>query len=368
MARVGRLDTVIARHRSASCIRFYRAVVTLVLIINLLEAAMPIRHSWIASLVASTLIALLPFAASADTDSAAYPTKPIRLVFPWTSGGTLSDLARSLGDGIAQRLGQPVVVDYKPGASSTIAAGLVARSAPDGYTLLIGGNPTYAINQFTHRKLSYDPAVDLAPVALVATAPFFVMTGPSLPVSDLNELLAYAKAHPGKLSYGTPGIGSVPHLSVVRFAEQAGLDLVHVPYNGQSQFMTDLMGGHIDLVFSSAGFPYIQSGKVKGIAVTSPQRVPGAPTIPTVAEAGVKGFSAEVWWGIAAPRGTPPAIVDKLNQAINEVIGESAFKQRFAEAGYRFETGTAAQFASRIQGEIPVWKNVVARANLTGGE
>lgn len=329
---------------------------------------MPARPTWIASLAAAALLAVLPPAASADTDTAAYPTKPIRLVFPWTSGGSLSDLARSLGDGVSQRLGQPVVVDYKPGASSTIAAALVARSAPDGYTLLIGGNPTYAINQFTHRKLSYDPAIDLAPVALVATAPFFVMTGPSLPVSNLNELLAHARAHPGKLSYGTPGVGSVPHLSVVRFAEQAGLDLVHVPYNGQAQFMTDLIGGHIDLVFSSAGFPYIQSGKVKGLAVTGAQRVPGAPDIPTVAEAGVKGFSAEVWWGIAAPRGTPSAIVDKINHAINGVIGEAAFQQRFAEAGYRFETGTPAQFASRIQGEIPVWRNVVARANLTGGE
>ncbi|WP_420225116.1 Bug family tripartite tricarboxylate transporter substrate binding protein [Pigmentiphaga litoralis] len=329
---------------------------------------MPARPIWIASLAAAALLAVLPPAASADADTAAYPTKPIRLVFPWTSGGSLSDLARSLGDGVSQRLGQPVVVDYKPGASSTIAAALVARSAPDGYTLLIGGNPTYAINQFTHRKLSYDPAIDLAPVALVATAPFFVMTGPSLPVSNLNELLAHARAHPGKLSYGTPGVGSVPHLSVVRFAEQAGLDLVHVPYNGQAQFMTDLIGGHIDLVFSSAGFPYIQSGKVKGLAVTGAQRVPGAPDIPTVAEAGVKGFSAEVWWGIAAPRGTPAAIVDKINHAINGVIGEAAFQQRFAEAGYRFETGTPAQFASRIQGEIPVWRNVVARANLTGGE
>lgn len=326
------------------------------------------RYTWIASFAASALIAALPVTASADSAAAAYPAKPIRLVFPWTSGGSLSDLARSLGDGLAQRLGQPVVVDYKPGASSTIAAGLVARAAPDGYTLLIGGNPTYAINQFTHRHLPYDPAVDLTPVALVASAPFFVMTGPSLPVSNFKELLAYARSHPGKLSYGTPGIGSVPHLSVVRFAEQAGLDLVHVPYNGQSQFMTDLMGGHIDLVFSSAGFPYIQSGKVTGLAVTSTQRVAGAPAIPTVAEAGVKGFDAEVWWGIAAPRGTPPAIVDKLNVAINAIISDPAFKKRFDEAGYRFEPGTAAQFASRIQGEIPVWRNVVARANLTGGE
>ena len=320
---------------------------------------------WLAAFVVAATALLSTTVSAAD---AAYPSKPIRLIFPWTSGGSLSDLARSLADSLGQRLGQTVVVDYKPGASSTIGAGLVARAAPDGYTLLIGGNPTYAINQFTHAHLPYDPVADLTPIGLVAAAPFFVMAGPSLPVSNLKELLDYARAHPGKLSYGTPGIGSVPHLSVVRFAEQAGLDLVHVPYNGASQFMADLMGGHIDLVFSSTGYGYIQTGKVKGLAVTGEQRVAGAPDIPTVSEAGLKGYSAEVWWGIAAPRGTPSAIVDKLNVAINEVISDPVFKSRFNEAGYRFAPGTPAQFASRIQSEIPVWRGVVAKANLSGGQ
>lgn len=293
-----------------------------------------------------------------------YPTKPIRLVFPWTSGGSLSDVARVLADNLATRLGQPVVVDYKPGASSTIGAGLVARAAPDGHTLLIGGNPTYVINQFTHKDLSYDPVVDLVPVALVASAPFFVMTGSSLPVASFEELLAYARKHPGKLSYGTPGIGSVPHLSVMRFAQQAGLDLVHVPYNGQTQFMTDLIGGHIDLVFSAGGHPYIQAGKVKGLAVTGAQRVAGTPAIPTVAESGLKGYAAEVWWGISAPRGTPPPIVDKLNAAINAVISDPAYQARFQDAGYRFRPGSSAAFAGIIREELPVWRELVARGNL----
>jgi tripartite-type tricarboxylate transporter receptor subunit TctC len=156
----------------------------------------------------------------------------------------------------------------------------------------------------------------------------------------------------------------VPHLSVVRFAEQAGLDLIHVPYNGASQFMADLMGGHIDLVFSSTGYGYIQGGKVKGLAVTGTQRVEGAPDVPTVAEAGLKGYAAEVWWGIAAPRGTPKAIVDKLNAAINATVSDKAFKAHFEEGGYQFSPGTPAQFADRIKTEIPVWRDVVKKANL----
>ena len=301
---------------------------------------------------------------SAQAESASdYPSKPIQIVFPWSPGS--DELLRVLAADLSTRLKQPVIVDFRPGAATSIGAAYVAKAPADGYTLLYGSSTTFAINPSAYAKLPYDPARDFAPISRLTSSPFFVFSSPKLPVNTLGELLALAKKRPGEISYATPGIGSVPHLSIERLAQQAGVKLIHVPYKGNGQLMTDVAGGHVDFSFSIHAFPFIHDQRVKGLAFTGAQRSPALPDLPTVSEAAVSNYVSSVWFGLVAPAATPPAIVKKLNEAVRDILAQPAFKARFAGQGIDLSPSTPEEFALQIRNEIPVWREAVRSAGVT---
>src|SRR5438552_13835540 len=244
--------------------------------------------------------------ASAQT----YPTRPIRLVVPFPAGGTTDILAREVGQRLSMTLGQPVVIDNRPGAAGNIGADLVAKSAPDGYTLLMGTVGTHAINASLYAKMPYDHVKDFAPIILVAGVPNVLVVNPSLPVNSVQELIAYAKANPGKLNFASSGPGTSIHLSGELFKVMAGVQMTHVPYKGSAPALQDLLGGQVQLMFDNLppSLPHIKAGKLRALAVTSVARSPALPDVPTIAESGLPGFEASSWFGILVPAGTPSAI------------------------------------------------------------
>ncbi len=318
------------------------------------------RRTALALLIAPLLAGSLPARAESATD---YPSKPIQIVFPWSPGS--DELVRVLATDLTARLGQPVLIDYRPGAATSIGAAHVAKAPADGYTLLYGSSTTFAINPSAYVRLPYDPARDFAPITRLTSSPFFVFASPKLPVNSLVELLALAKKRPGEISYATPGIGSVPHLSIERLAQQTGVKLNHVPYKGNGQLMTDVVGGHVDFSFSVHAQPFIQDKRVKGLAFTGAQRSAALPDLPTVSETGVGPYTSSVWFGLVAPAGTPPAIVKKLNEAVREAMAQPAFKARFAAQGIDLSPSTPEEFAAQIRNEIPVWREAVRLAGVT---
>ncbi len=292
-----------------------------------------------------------------------YPSKPIKIVFPWSPGS--DELLRVLATDLSTRLKQPVIVDYRPGAATSIGAAYVAKAPSDGYTLLYGSSTTFSINPSAYLKLPYDPVRDFAPISRLTSSPFFVFSSPKLHVNTLAEFIALANSRPGELSYATPGIGSVPHLSIERLAQQAGITLIHVPYKGNGQLMTDVAGGHVDLSFSVHALPFINDQRVRGLAFTGAQRSPALPDLPTVSEAGVGNYVSSVWFGLVAPAGTPAPIVKKLNEAVRDILAQPAFKARFAAQGIDLSPSTPEEFAAQIRSEIPVWREAVRSAGLT---
>ena len=312
-------------------------------------------------LVVATLIAaVLPLAQAADDG---YPSKPIRLVYPWGPGGVTDDLARTLAEGLKQRLGQPVVIDYKPGATTIVAASHVARAPADGYTLLFGSAPTFVVNAVTHASLPYDPLKDFAPITRLVSTPFLVASSHHLPVKTLKELIALAKEKPGEISYATPGVGSVPHLAVEKFAHEAGIRLVHVPYNSVGKQMGDLIAGHVSFAFHSQMYQAIADGQVKGLAYTGTRRSGVLSQLPTVGEV-LPGYSAAVWFGLAAPAGTPRPIVQKLNTAVHDILRDPQVQARFAAHGYDFSPNSPEDFQAQVRAEIPQWQSLLRAARL----
>jgi tripartite-type tricarboxylate transporter receptor subunit TctC len=312
--------------------------------------------------LALTAAALTSTAARAQP-AADYPSKPITIIFPW-SPGSADSVLRELAEQLTLKFKQPVIIDSKPGASTIIGANLVARAPADGYTLLYGSTTTFVINPSTFDHLPYDPVKDFVPISGVITAPFFVFTRPGLPVKNMADFIALAKAHPGTLSYATPGIGSVPHLSIERLSQQTGIKMIHVPYKGSSAMLTDVAGDHVDFAFYTSAYSFVKEGKVHGLAVSGPDRLTAAPELPTMAEAGVPNYAAAVWFGLAAPAGTPKAIVDKLSAAIDEALADKKMKARYAEEGIVLTPSTPEAFASQIKAEIPIWRNVVKTAGV----
>ncbi len=295
-----------------------------------------------------------------------YPDKPIRFIVGFAPGGVTDIVARALGQKLYERLGQQVVVDNRAGGSGVIAAVMTAKSPPDGYTLLMSSISTMATNVSTSANLPYDPLRDFAPITLVVVTPYLATVNAVLPIANLREFIALAKAKPGQLNFGSSGTGGGAHLAVELFKVMAGIELTHVPYKGASLALTDLMGGHIQLTFSQPPIvlPHIRSGKVKGLAITSAQRLAALPEFPTFAESGVAGYEATSWQGLVAPAGTPRAIVMKLNAEIRRALRLPDIGTRLAAEGSEAGNTTPDEFGAYIRREITKWAKVVKTSGI----
>ncbi|MBP6895326.1 MAG: Bug family tripartite tricarboxylate transporter substrate binding protein [Gammaproteobacteria bacterium] len=291
----------------------------------------------------------------------AYPNKPIHIVVPFPPGGSTDVLARRIGDKLASAWGQPVVVDNRAGAGGTVGADYVAKSAPDGYTLLMGVTGSNAIAQALYAKLPYDVVKDFAPVSMVVSAPLVLAVNPDVKVRTAQEFLALAKSKPGGLSYGSAGNGTSMHLTGEMYKQAAGVSMVHIPYRGSAGMLTDLMSGQIQATFGDVLvlMPQIQAGKLRALAVTSKTRHPMLPDVPTLDEAGLKGFEALSWQGLFAPAGTPPEVVEKLSAEVNKAVRSPDVREYFASRGFIVEGTTPAAFKALIEAEVKKWTPIV---------
>jgi len=289
-----------------------------------------------------------------------YPVKPVRIVVPFPPGGTSDILARTLGQKLAEEWGQQVVVDNRAGAGANIGAENVARSAAEGYSLLILST-AHTINPSLYKKLAYDPVKDFAPVTMLVATSQVLVVHKSVPVSTLKEFIAFAKKHPGELLYSSAGSGSQPHLSAELFKTMTGINYVHVPYKGAPPAMVDLLAGHVALTFATApsAVPYVKSGQLRALGVSTAKRIAALPDVPTIAEAGVPGYEATGWNGLVAPAGTPAPIIEKLNGAFVKVLRMPAVASYLSGQGADPDPGTAAEFAAYIKAEIAKWAKVV---------
>lgn len=292
--------------------------------------------------------------------------KPIRLVVPFTPGGTSDILARALAPQLAPSPGQTVVIDNRPGAGGSLGADLVARAEPDGNTLLMGHIGTLAVNVSLYPKLPYDPVTSFAPVAWVARVPNVLVVNAASGITSLKDLITRAKASPGKLSYSSGGNGSAAHITFEYLKLRAGIFISHIPYRGTAPSVTDLLGGQVDATFTGAPavLPHIKSGRLRALAVSSPTRIAALPDVPTVAESGYPGFEADQWYGIVAPAGTPEDVVARLNAAINKALASPEIARQLAAEGALPMQTTPKAFAALIAAEIPRWKAVVRAGNV----
>jgi len=312
------------------------------------------------------LNALLLLAGSAMFQSAhAYPERPIRVIVPFASGGGADVTLRIMSDTLRSELGQPIVIENRPGASTIIGTDLVAKSRPDGHTLLIVTS-TFAINPSIHATLPYNPLKDLAPITLIALTPYLLVVHPSLPVRTVKDLIALAKGRPGDLSYGSVGNGSATHFATEMFVGRAGIKVMHVPYKGSGPALTALLGGHISFYFGSmpASIPQARSGKLRAVAVTGPKRAPAALEIPTVAESGLPGYEFTAWYGLFAPAGTAPTIIGQLRTAVRNVLDRADIRERMLAEGNESVGSTPEEFAAIIRADIAKYAKVVKEANI----
>jgi tripartite-type tricarboxylate transporter receptor subunit TctC len=318
-------------------------------------------HRTLAALAAA-LIAFVPAGASAQP----YPSKPVRIIVPFPAGGTADILARILGEKMSESLGQPVVVENRAGAAGGIGAALAAKSPPDGYTLFMGTTGTQTMNPVINSKIGYDPLADFAPVSNFAASPFVLVVHPSFPAKTLPELVEAAKREPRKLQYATFGTGSSAHMTGEMFRTRAGVEIVHVPYKGAPQAITDVIAGHVHMTFSllPTVLPHIRAGKVRAIAVAAPARDPALPDVPTFAEGGMPGFVSDSWYGVLAPAGTPQPVVAKLNAEVRRVLALPEVRQRLAQEGAVAVGNTPEHFAEQIRSELAHWKKVAQDARI----
>jgi tripartite-type tricarboxylate transporter receptor subunit TctC len=315
------------------------------------------RLVFAASYALALSLALAPAAASGQ----AYPSKPIRLVVPFPAGGPLDATARAIGQKLGEAWGQPVVIDNRPGAGGNIGADLVAKSAPDGYTILEGALSTHAVNVSLYSSMPYDPIRDFAPISLVAVTPNVLVLNPAVPANSVAGLIAYAKANPGKLSFGSGSNGSAGHLAGELFKTEAGVDMVHVPYKGGAPAMQALLAGQVQLMFDNLAnsTQQVKAGKLKALAVTTVKRSPLAPELSTLAEAGLPGFDIYTWWGFFAPAGTPKEIVAKWNAEVRRILTTPEMRAFFAQQGAEPSPDSPDEFAALIGGEIPKYAKII---------
>ncbi len=278
----------------------------------------------------------------------AWPAKPLRIIVNFPPGGAADVIARAVAPGLGEALGQQVVIENRPGAGGNIGADAVAKSPADGYTLLMSSGGTVSINPHIYAKMSYDPVKDLQPVAAAARVLVFLVVRPDLPIKTVGEFVSYARAHPGKLSFGSPGNGSSPHLAAEMFKRDTKTFIVHIPYRGAAPALTDLLGGQLDFMFDPGiGLQHVRSGKLRLLGIGSPKRSPLFPDAPTLDEAGLKGFDADSWFGFYAPAGVPQDIVARLNREINRILQTPAVKDRIAGLGGEAAAMTPTEFAER---------------------
>jgi tripartite-type tricarboxylate transporter receptor subunit TctC len=317
-----------------------------------------------AAMVAGTR-AMRPFAAHAQNSAAGYPDHPITLIVPYAPGGGNDVLARAVAEPMSKSLGQPVVIENRGGAGGSVGTRQVAKAAPDGYTLGLGGTGTLAIDPTLYPNVGYDPRKDFAPVGLIATSPLIVLVNHAVPAHNVRELIALAKAQPGKLNYASAGVGSGIHLGTVMFAETAGIDLTHIPFKGTGPALTDLLGGHVQIYFSSLppAIGLVKEGKLRALGVTGLKRSASFPDLPTVAEQGLPGFEAVLHYGIVAPAGTPRPIIDRLNAALRAALDDPKVRGHIATEGAEPLPTSPEDYAADIDREETKWSALVRKSN-----
>lgn len=310
----------------------------------------------------TALLALCTLSVGAQS----YPSRPIRLVVPFAPGGSADLVARLLGQSLTESWGQQVIVDNRPGASGMIGNDLVAKSAPDGYTLTIGTLGPFAVNQTLFAKVPYDNVRDFAPITLTGISSHILVAHPSMPVETVSELISLAKAKPGQLAFASSGTGNATHLTFELFKARAGIDIVHVPYKGGGPAMADLLGGQVSFSFASmpSALPFVQAGRLRAIAVSGAQRSPLFPNVPTVAETALPGFASEDWQGILAPAKTPADVVARLNAEIARILALAEVKAKLAAVGFDARTSTPQWFAEFIQSETVKWAKLLKQSGI----
>jgi len=311
-------------------------------------------------------IACLTLACAQAAGAAGYPDKPVTIIVPFVPGGSSDITARSVAPGLTKRLGVSFVVENKPGANGAIAAQELKRTDPDGYTIMVGSIGTFAINEALYRKLAYTPTKDFAYLTQAVRNPNVLVAAPNFPASSVKELIAYAKQHPGKVSFASSGTGSSDHLSAVLFRQKAGIEGVDVPYRGGGAAIADLLGGQVNVSFQNLGavLTHIKAGKLKALATTGEARTPDLPDVPTMAETGVDGVVVYSWQGFAAPRGTPPEIVAKLSQALRDTLRDPDVQRNLNGLGFEVVASDPQAFTRFQQEEVRRWKDVIDKAGI----
>jgi len=324
------------------------------------------RTRWM--VVAPAVMLLASGIAEAQTADAAadFPQKPIKIVVPYPPGGSTDVLGRMMGQKISARLGQPVVVENRAGASGNLGASYAAKSAPDGYTLFLGTSTALAVNPHLYPNLTYDPQKDFAPLVLATTLPSLVVVNASVPVKTMKELNDYAKGKAGAVNYASSGNGTPAHLGAEMYKKMAGIQMTHVPYKGGAPALTDLAGGQTSVMFAilPESWPLVKDGRLRALAITTPKRSPLMPDLPTVAEAAVPGYELVGWYGFLAPAGTPRAIVAKLNKAFDEALQDKEVREKLTTMGFQVEGGAPERLGDLMRSESKKWGQVVREGNI----
>lgn len=308
--------------------------------------------------LAALALAMLPLAVAAQGEP--YPSRPIRVVVPLTAGGPTDILARIVAEPLSRRLHQPVVIENRPGAGGNIGAAMVAKSAPDGYTLFLGTSGPLSINQSLYSNTGFDPQKDFAPIIALAQAPFVVVVNPAMQARTLAEFVTYARQHPGKLNEGSV-TGTAAHLATELFKSEAKLDIAHIGYKGAAQSTNDLLAGQVDVSFASTPgvLPLIRTGKLRALAVTSTRRLAELPEVPTIAESAVKGYEANVWYGLVAPAATPRPVIDALNAQLSGILKDEQVRRQMEQADFTPTGSTPQQFGQFIASETAKWSSII---------
>lgn len=307
-----------------------------------------------------SLLTALGLSLALPLSAQTWPSKPVRLIVPFPAGGATDILSRALSQELAKKLGQSIVVDNKPGAGGTIGALAGAQAAPDGYTLLLTTSSTHSIGPAINPKIPYNAETDFTPIVYVASSPQVILVPLTSPARNVKEFIEHARKNPGRLNYASSGNGTISNLSTENFKAMSNTFMVHIPYRGTGLSIADLVSGKVDVLFDSvvSGMPHVRDGKLRALAVTSPKRSALAPELPAVAEV-LPGFESVTWFGIYGPRGLPPEIVNRVNQAVNATLAEPELKDRFARLGAETTGGTPQQFASTVKAESAKWKKVI---------
>jgi tripartite-type tricarboxylate transporter receptor subunit TctC len=319
------------------------------------------------TLCAATALLAASLGAHAQAPKGApYPAKTVRVIVGYAAGGATDIVGRLIAQKLSEASGQSFIVENRPGASATIAAELVARAAPDGYTLFIAASASHSIMPSLMSKLPYDAQRDFAPVSLLALSPQLLTVHPSLPVRSVADMIKVARAQPGQLSFGSGGTGTPPHLAGEMFKQMAGVDVLHVPYKGEAPAITDLIGGQISLMFSNvvAVLPQVQAGRLRGIATTAATRMPTLPQYPTIGESGLPGYGTDSWFGLAAPAGTSAEVITRLNADTVRTMGQTDVRERLAAQGLFVKTSSPAELAALMQSEFVRWAKVIKAAGI----